>query len=126
MHLKNCPTYFIKDGKRVAVYHTVAARELIKAGWVAEEPVATPLQKLKTLMELKGSEPVATQEPVVQAVQVQEPVAEEVQAEEGPSTNLDDMTRVELMEFADANGIEIKSNALKADILEACKEFTDD
>jgi hypothetical protein len=121
MHLKDCPTYFTKDGKRKAVYHTVVARELTEAGWVAEEPPVTLVEKLKGLRRLteekapKEPAPVSTEEPVVQPAPI----------EEGTSASLDNMTRAELIEFAGVNGVEIKSNALKAEILEACKESVD-
>ena len=56
-------------------------------------------------------------------VQSEQPVVETAEASE---PDLDGMTRAELVGFAEANDIEFKSNASKADILEACKEFADD
>ena len=124
MHLKNYPTYFIKDGKRRAVYHTVAARELTEAGWVAEGTVVVPSKENEAPQE---PETVTVEKPITQTVQAQGPVVQAaVQVEGTANASLDEMTRVELMEFAEANGVEFKSNALKADILEACKEFADD
>jgi hypothetical protein len=109
MHLKNRPTYFVKDGNRRAVYYSVDARELAGAGWLVEqEAVVTPATA-------KVVQP--------KQVQVEAPVVEPVDASE---PDLDGMTRAELVEFAEANDIEFKSNAPKADILEACKEFVDD
>jgi hypothetical protein len=98
MHLKKRPVYFTKDGERQAVYYTVDARQLTEAGWIIEQ------EEEETL------EPTVVEAP-------------ETVAEEDP---LDEMTRAELIDFAEANGIEFKSSASKADILEACKEFADD
>ena len=115
MHLKNRPVYFVKDGNRRAVYYSVDARELTEAGWTVEQDaVVAPLEAEETQPEL---------------AQVEVPVAEPVEATESAEAvkpNLDSMTRAELVEFADANDIEFKSNAPKADILEACKEFAND
>jgi hypothetical protein len=106
MHLKKLPTFFVKDGQRKPVYYTVQARELEAAGW-------TILGKDRTT-EPSTPAPVAAPEPT--------PAQEPVVAEQA-KTNLDDMTRAELVEFAEDNGIEFKSYSSKADILEACKEF---
>jgi hypothetical protein len=97
MHLKNCPVYFVKDGQRQAVYYSVDARQLTEDGWTVEQE------------EEQALEPVVAKAP-------------EAVAEEDP---LDEMTRAELIDFAESNGIEFKSSASKADILEACKEFAD-
>lgn len=112
MHLKNRPTYFVKDGKRKAAFYTVYARELIEAGWVPEEKASV----------VAAQEVKATKEP--EPAKVKEPIVEPAPTEEATTVNLDDMTRAELVEFAEANDIEFKSYASKADILEACKEFS--
>jgi hypothetical protein len=112
MHLQNRPTYFVKDGNRRAVYYSVDARELAEAGWAVEQAVVATPEAVKTTK----AEPVK--------VEPQESkVTETIESDE---PDLDGMTRAELVEFAEANEIEFKSNASKADILEACKEFTDD
>jgi hypothetical protein len=112
MHLKKLPTFFVKGDQRKAVYHTVQARELEAAGWTIEsEDRKTKPSAAAPVVESKP-------EPVQHPAEALEPVA----AEEA-KTNLDDMTRSELVEFAEANGIEFKSYASKADILEACKGF---
>lgn len=110
MHLKKLPTYFVKGDQRKAVYYTVLARELQAAGWAPEtgEQVTEP----KTVSPAT----VAVQEAPAQV----EPVAE-VKEE----ANLDEMTRAELITFAEENNIEFKSYGSKAEILEACKEFVD-
>lgn len=103
MHLKNRPVYFVKDGQRLAVYYTVDARQLTEEGWTIEQ-------------QEKPAEEVTVTE-------LSEVFAEEEEADEEES--LDEMTRAELIDFAAANDIEIKSSASKAEILEACKEFVD-
>lgn len=54
---------------------------------------------------------------------VPEPVAV---SEEPKEVDLEGMTRVELLKFADENGIEVKSNLSKAEILKACQETGDE
>ncbi len=112
MHLKKLPTFFVKGDQRKAVYHTVQARELEAAGWKIEgkDRTAEPSTPAPVVAPVPA--------PAQQPVEALEPVAvEEAKA------NLDDMTRAELVEFAEANRIEFKSYSSKADILEACKEF---
>ena len=109
MHLQNRPTYFVKDGNRKAVYYTVDARELTEDGWVVEQDATVASPKPKAAQP----KPVQPEQPVVEPAEASEP-------------DLDGMTRAELVGFAEANDIEFKSNASKADILEACKEFADD
>jgi hypothetical protein len=126
MHLKNRPVYFVKDGNRRAVYYSVDARELAQDGWVIEQSTPTPTvppeanlvqpkpdQEPTGVADIQGSTGIIAEESVIEPAEPVEP-------------DLNGMTRAELMEFAEANGIEFKSNAPKADILEACKEFVDD
>jgi hypothetical protein len=112
MHLKKLPTYFVKGDQRKAVYHTVLARELQAAGWKVEgeEQASKP----KTV----APAPVAAPEVVEEAPEPIEAVSELAE-----DVNLDEMTRAELVVFAEKNDIEFKSYASKAEILEACKEF---
>jgi hypothetical protein len=123
MHLKNRPVYFVKDGNRRAVYYSVDARELAEGGWEIEQsiptPTAPPEVKLAQLKSDQGPTGVSGI-PGPTGIMVEEPVIEPTEPD------LDGMTRAELIEFAEANDIEFKSNAPKADILEACKEFADD
>ncbi len=105
MHLKKLPTYFVKGDQRVAVYHTVQARELRAEGWTEE---------IESVKATKSTEAQVT--PVKQVEEVEE-ASEEV--------DLDGMTRAELVAFAQENEVEFKANASKAEILEACKEFVD-
>jgi hypothetical protein len=111
MHLKNRPTYFVKNGVRKPVYYTVDARQLIENGWTEEGGSAVPEPVKVTGVAI----PITSPEPAK---------AKENEATE-PKTevDLDGMTRAELVEFAESNDIEFKSYASKAEILEACKEF---
>jgi hypothetical protein len=97
MHLKKLPTYFTKGDQRIAVYHTVHARELRAEGWTEETATA----------------PEAPAEAVEDAV------------DDVDEVDLEGMTRAELIAFAQENEIEFKAYASKAEILEACKEFVD-
>lgn len=108
MHLKKYPTYFVKDGIRKAVYYTVDARQLSERGWI-EESVKSAEPVKVTGVPI----PITKPEPIEVAPEVEEDV------------DLDEMTRAELMTFAEKNDIEFKSYASKAEILEACKEFVD-
>ncbi len=111
MHLKKLPTYFVKGDQRKAVYHTVLARELQAAGWKPE-----------------GEKQAAEPKPVIPAtvpVTPEEPPTQDEPVEGTESPDLDEMTRAELVAFAEENEIEFKSYASKAEILEACKEFVD-
>lgn len=103
MHLKNRPTYFIKNGVRKPVYYSVDARQLVDNGWVEEGGFVAP--------EPTKVASTATSEP-----------EEEVAPELVVQVNFDDMTRAELIQFAEANDVEFKSYASKSEILEACKE----
>jgi hypothetical protein len=113
MHLKKYPTYFVKNGARKAVYYTVDARQLSERGWTEESvKPAEPVKVTGVPIPITKPEPVAAKpEPVEVAPEVEEDV------------NLDEMTRAELVVFAEKNDIEFKSYAPKAEILEACKEF---
>jgi len=62
--------------------------------------------------------------PAPAAIQ-EEPLSVEVTSQKPEAGNLDEMTRAELVAFAEENEIEFKSYASKAEILEACKEFVD-
>jgi hypothetical protein len=112
MHLKKLPTYFVKGQERLAAYYTVQARELLQAGYVEEGEKAEPRKPIERqpeiLVEVGGTayDPISSQ---------QEP-----QAEEG---DLDGMTKAELLDWAEAEGQDVKSTLSKAEILKACKEI---
>jgi len=101
MHLKNRPTYFVKNGIRKPVYYTVDARQLTEEGWVIEQE----------------------EKPTAKIVEPKQPEVTEEEESTDEEESLDDMTRAELIDFATANDIDFKSSASKAEILEACKEF---
>jgi hypothetical protein len=109
MHLKNRPTYFVKNGIRKPVYYSVDARQLIENGWAVEGSVAeaAPVKIAES--------PVAIADP--------KPADIKPEAEPEAEPDLDSMTRAELVQFAEANDVEFKSYASKAEILEACKEY---
>lgn len=108
MHLKNRPTYFVKNGIRKPVYYSVDARQLVDTGWV-EEGSAAEAAPAKTV-----ESPVAITDP--------KPADTDTEVELESEPDLDAMTRAELIQFAEANGVEFKSYASKSEILEACKE----
>lgn len=115
MHLKKLPTFFVKGSQRKAAFYTVQARELEAAGWtLLGRDRTTELEPVAPVAPPTTPEPEAAQE-VPQ--QVSETPAEEA------NVNLDEMTRAELVTFAEQNNIEFKSYATKAEILQACKEF---
>jgi hypothetical protein len=104
MHLKERPTYFVKNGVRKPVYYSVDARQLIENGWEEEG---------KSKPKAKQPEPVIEEK--VELLPY-EPAKEEIQ-----ETSLDEMTKAELVEYAEENEIEIDPYSLKSVILEACK-----
>ena len=111
MHLKKCPTFFVKNGVRKRVYYSVDARQMIENGWVEDKIMA------EAAPAKAADIPVAIADP--KPAEIETEVAPELEA----SPDLDSMTRAELIQFAEANGIEFKSYASKSEILEACKGY---
>ena len=111
MHLKNRPTYFAKDGVRKPVYYTVDARQLLEDGWTEEGATKTKAPAKVEVAEAAAASP--------------EPAIAEPEIVTGPEPEaiLDGMTRAELVQFAEANGVEFKSYGSKAEILEACTKM---
>jgi hypothetical protein len=108
MHLNNRPVYFTKGSRRTAAYYTVQVRELLADGWTQEQPQIPDLPVEST--------DVAAEQPVETAYQEQQdPESDE------PAKELGDMTKAELIAYAEANGIEFKQYATKSEILEACQ-----
>jgi hypothetical protein len=103
MHLRNRPVYYCKDGQRTPVYYTVDARDLENQGWVREEAEA----------------PAA--EPEFEKVTLEVKVPAEPEAEESPDFEL--MTRADLLKYAEERGVDLRNNASKAELLEACKQI---
>ena len=124
MHLRNYPQYFVKDGKRRAVYYTGDARDLTARGWRPEKreekPAEQPAQstpepaKVEALPELVNPEPIAPPIPfdIVDDDITPFPV----------SPNFEEFTKAELLSYALERGVDLRNNAPKAEILAECKE----
>lgn len=111
MHLPGYPHFYVKNGKRRAVYFTGEARDLTAQGWIKEgaAEVAAAPEVVVPAPEVAVPAP---------AVEVDEP---EVETSEEPAFEL--MTRVELLAYAESKGIDLPNNALKADLIEACRQI---
>lgn len=102
MHLRNFPHYYVKDGERVAVYYTADARDLTAMGWKREEAA----------------------KPAPAAEQPKTEVAEEApEAVESEEVDLELLTRVELLKYAADRGVDLPNNAVKAELIEACRKL---
>jgi hypothetical protein len=115
MYLPESPVYFVKGNKRKAVYHTVVARELESFGWVEEG--VTP--------DAANTAPVVNE--VTAETGGESTDESESEAEPEPITliqgfDLDSMTKVQLVQFAEEFNIEFKSNISKAELLNLCKQ----
>lgn len=106
-HLAKLPTYFVKNGDRRAAYYTVQARELLEAGYVEEGEKAKPAPAPKPIPEI-----------VVEAGIDAFDMEAKLEFEED---DLDAMTKIELMDYADEHEIEYKPAMSKAEILKLCK-----
>lgn len=106
-HLAKLPTYFVKGDDRRAAYYTIQARELKEAGYVEEGEKAAPAPAPKPVPEV-----------VVEAGADAFEMEAKLEFEEA---DLDSMTKVELMEYADEHEIEYKPAMSKAEILKLCK-----
>lgn len=132
MHLHGYPKYYVKDGKRRAVYYTADARDLTASGWRPEEEKQVAAAKPEKVNKpapapLDTKEPNAALEPVEKIeVEVIEDVTNEVE-----SKNIEDlpdfefMTKPELLEYAMRRGVDLPNNALKAELVKSCRELTD-
>lgn len=117
MHLNNRPVYFTKGSRRTAAYYTVQVRELLADGWTQEQPEAPSLPVESTDVAVEQPAEAAYQEQSVEAAyqEQQDPGSDE------PTKELGDMTKAELIAYAEANGIEFRPYATKSEILEACQ-----
>lgn len=106
-HLAKLPTYFVKNGDRRAAYYTVQARELLEAGYVEEGEKAKPAPAPKPIPEI-----------VVEAGIDAFDMEAKLEFEED---DLDAMTKIELMDYADEHEIEYKPAMSKAEILKLCR-----
>lgn len=112
MHLRDYPHYYTKDGKRRAVYYTAEARDLKATGWVREEP--KPAKPPVAEKPIPTQEPAKKPEPIKPEVVVEEPAGESEPVFEF-------MTRSELLKYAMDRGVDLPNNALKAELIDACK-----
>lgn len=124
MHLRDYPKYFEKNGERRAAYFTVEATELLADGWVAvktEKPKspAAPEPAPEPEPEPTPVEPVAEPEKV--EVEIIDAEPEENEQDEKELPDFEFMTKSELIKYAEEQGVELKTNQSKAELVEACK-----
>jgi hypothetical protein len=128
MHLRGYPKYYIKDGKRRAVYYTSEVRDLTALGWRPERdstPVEKPAKQAAT-KPAAAAKPAPAPEPVAERIEI-EVVEEKTLAPEPASTeelpDFEFMTKPELIEYAAEHGETLQPNSLKADLVAACKKL---
>lgn len=124
MHLQGYPKYYIKNGKRRAVFHTAEVRDLVALGWKPEAKVVAVQEKVEKPIEVKAvaKEEVATAEVVEAELVDNEPVPQqEVQTKRLPDFEF--MTKVELLQYAMDRGVDLPNNVLKAELVKACREL---
>lgn len=110
MYVRGFPKYYVKDGKRRAVYYSVEARDLTALGWVPEE----------TTKKAKEAKPIVEkQEQEQEAPRVEVDIIDETEVD--GTSDLELMTKNELLKYALDRGVDLPNNAPKAQILEACK-----
>jgi hypothetical protein len=124
MHLRGYPKYYVKDGKRRAVYYTSEVRDLTALGWRPEGD-STPVEKpAKKVAAKPAAEPAP--EPVAERIEI-EVVEERTLPPEPTSTeelpDFEFMTKPELIEYAAECGETLQLNSLKADLVAACKKL---
>lgn len=113
MHLRNYPQYFVKDGERIAVYYTADARDLRALGW---KPEGSDKQEPEPQPKTEKAEAAAE----VEKLEVE--LVDEAQ-EQAQEPEFEFMTRAELLAYAEKRGVDLPNNALKADLVEACKKL---
>jgi hypothetical protein len=130
MHLHGYPKYYVKDGKRRAVYYTADARDLTASGWRPEEEKQAAATK-----PAKTTKPAPAPPRVEAPTSAPEPVEKiEVEVVEGPTNEAEPkgtedlpdfefMTKPELLEYAMRRGVDLPNNALKAELVKACREL---
>ena len=124
MHLRGYPKYYVKNGKRRAVYYTSEVRDLTALGWRPEGD-STPVEKPAKKVAAKPATELAP-EPVAEKIEI-EVVEEKTLAPELASTeelpDFEFMTKPELIEYAAECGETLQPNSLKADLVAACKKL---
>jgi hypothetical protein len=115
MHLSGFPHTYVKDGHEPRlVCYTVEARELRADGWVRAEKPAAPAPAPAEV----------TPEPASVASVTEIAKAEETDFQAEPvigDVDFDALTKRELLQYAQDRGVDLPDNALKADIVKACK-----
>lgn len=114
MYVRGFPEYYVKDGERRAVYYSVEARDLKSLGWTLETKAKAVKQKAA-----KDPEPVIEEAPRIEV----ELVVEKSEQDQKELPDFEFMTKVELLQYALDRGVDLPNNALKADLVEACKKL---
>lgn len=115
MHLRNYPRYYIKNGKRRAVYYTAEVRDLKALGWTEEGKDAPALGLVAA--------PVAEPEARHAAEPEVKPEHETERQETDEAVDLTGLTRAELLQYALDRGVDLPNNASKTQLLEACEKL---
>ena len=111
MHLRSFPHIYTKGDERRLAYYSVEARELREAGWV-HDTGSKPKVKPPSTAEAPTS---------VETEQVPDAVVAPVEENQAEPIDFDAMTKRELLQYALDRGADLPENALKADLVEACK-----
>ena len=109
MHLRNYPVYFVKDGERRPVYYTADARDLRLMGWKPEK-AAEPEPQAKQKAP-KDAPPALDP--------FNEPEVTEGDEDGDGETDLEFMTKNQLLKYAEERGIEVRPTLAKHEIIEA-------
>lgn len=140
MHLRNYPHYFVKNGDRRAAYYTAEVRELLALGWQREkaaspEPAKEEVQTLVQPIPVEQEDVGAIAEVIIEAVVANDDEQDEETAvsidEYDDKTegillpNFDFMTKAELLQYAENKGVNLPSNALKAELVAECRKLSD-
>lgn len=108
-YLRKRPTYFVKGDVRRAAYYTIQAAELRADGYVEEGEPAVAANISKPLPEV--------------AVEAGGDGFDLEGKVEESSEDLDEMTKAELLAFAEEYEIDVNPSMLKSEILQKCKEY---
>jgi hypothetical protein len=108
MYLKDAPVVYKKDDKTISVYYSAQARDLEGTGW-------TKVPKI-------NKESAQQQQPkeAPKAIAVSAPEVVEITTE--VESDLQSLTKSELISIAEEKGIEVKAANTKAEIIEALTE----
>lgn len=110
-HLEKLPTWFVKGNKRQPVYFSVIARELQEDGWVEEGEKAAPAKINKPLPEILVEAGVDAYD------------TDSLKSDDEVEFDLSDLTKAELLDWAQEQGHDLKNSLSKAEIFELCEEI---